>query len=124
MLPALQVADAPARSARSLTSTSNPGLASPAGRPDAQNLYDVAVDPEVEPVLRSAHEVAANLDGSTRFNPVTETRVSRDDEQHGLEVQTDRAGSRGSVLSPPMRKAFELADSASLDEERKRCGYP
>ena len=75
-------------------------------------------------MLRSAHEVAANLDGSARFNLVTETRVSRDDEQHGLEVQTDRAASRGSVLSPPMRKAFELADSASLDEKRKRHGYP
>ena len=73
---------------------------------------------------RPAHEVATNLDGPTCFDLLAKTGTSCDDEQHAFEVQADRTGSRSAVLSPPLRKAIKLADSASLDDVREGHGYP
>ncbi len=75
-------------------------------------------------MLRAAHEVAADLDGSACFDLLAETGVSCDDEQHAFEVEADCTGSLCAVLGPPLCNAFELADSASLDDTRERHGYP
>ena len=72
----------------------------------------------MEPVLRLAHEIAANRDRPPGLDLAPEHWVMGQDEEHVVDVNPDSARRVQAILSPPLRGTFDLAPSASLKELR------